>query len=504
MDATEVKKLLAQLREQKKSSGSDEVPMEKMAVALAEVLEGQKNLQAGLKDEIAKAVSDKLADQVIEGQAKLRAEETRRGGWNTQDRIDLYQRAIDPAGLTMEQKLTMPEDQLKKYLPANTHENVRIFQELNDDAMILGWVKALKNMKGLMGNAPVSGVPIEHALQGTRTWKSMQSVAKAITTSGSATGAEWMPTQFSSQLIDLITISLKVSALFSRIDIPANTFKIPIGTTDDIAFLVPETTSDNLLDDNNVYPRFTPGTGNITFNAKKFAGIIVFSEEAEEDSIIPLLPFLRKKISNAIANAQERATLDGDITSTHMDNDVTSANDVRKAWKGIRKTDLANSNTQDLGTLNLANVRKLRGLLSAQFAENPEQLVYITSVKQLLNLLAFPEFLTVDKYGPKATVLTGEIGKLDGSPILTSKYSRDDVAATGVNTSGGPNTKGLLYLQNTLGYWYGDRRAVTIDSGRMVISGQGFMVVSQRLDFKEVYPSTSSVNKHGALGINLT
>lgn len=499
----ELAKLLAQARAQVNAdpNAGNISALEKQ---LAAVLESNANMSKRIQQiESRSDQGDRLADQVIDGQQMIRQTMQRKGGFHTIDNADVYQRLIDPAGLTMEQKLTMPSRQLRKYLPSDTFERVKIFQELNDDAMIIGWVKATKSVgtSGVVGG----GTSVGHFIKDTRTWKALQSVHKALTVAGGlnpTAGAEWMPTSFSSQLVDVITVSLKVADQFTRITIPTNTFKIPIATSDDIAFYVPETTTDNLFTESSVYPKFTPATANVSFNAGKLAAVIVFSEEAEEDSIIPLLDFIKMKIGKAVANAQERATLDGDTTATHMDNDVTVATDARKIFKGMRyqiKTGM--SNTLDVSTFNLDNVRALRGLITAAFAENPENLFWVTSVKVMLKMLKFPEFMTIDKYGPNATIVTGEVGKVDGSPVLTSKYSRDDVAATGVNTAGGPNTKSLLYLQNNLGWWYGDRREIRIDSARMIMSGQGFMVVSQRLDMKDIYPSATY--KHGALGINI-
>jgi HK97 family phage major capsid protein len=494
------KQILAEARKQVVANDEGSI-LDKVATEVAELMEEQQSgFQKAIRD-MEDRLSAKLSDQVVDGQKKLLDESVRKGGWQTLENAEVYRRLIDPAGLTMEQKLTMPMDQLKKYLPADSVDKVRIFQELNDDCMILGWIAAVKEAKA---GSSFGQIDVQKYAGKTRSWEALQSVHKALTTSGANTGADWIPTQFSSQLIDLITVSLKVAANFTRITIPQNTFKIPVATTDDVAFLVTETTSDNLLDDANVYPRFTPGTDNQTLQAKKLAAIIVFSEEAQEDSIIPLLPFIKMKIANAMANAQERATLDGDVTGTHQDFDVTAATDARKAWPGLRfKTLVATATTKDLSTFNLDNIRGMRELLSAQFAENPEQLFYVSSVKVMLKLLKFPEFLTIDKYGDRATIVTGEVGRIDGSPLQTSKYSRDNVSATGVNTNAGPNTKSLLYLQNRLGFWYGDRRAVTMDSARMVISGQGYVVVTQRVDFKDIYKVASGVNRHGALGYNI-
>ena len=112
------------------------------------------------------------------------------------------------------------------------------------------------------------------------------------------------------------------------------------------------------------------------------------------------------------------------------------------------------------------------------------------SVNTMLQMMGMTEVVMVDKFGPAATIVRGQIGRIFNTPVLTSKYARTNVAATGVNTNAGPNTFGVVYLVNRNGYILGNRRGVTIKAAEAIWSDQGLMVVTWRGDFQKMRPGT--------------
>src|SRR5690606_20009392 len=167
---------------------------------------------------------------------------------------------------------------------------------------------------------------------------------------------------------------------------------------------------------------------------------------------------------------------------------------------GIRKDVDPTNNGVDLATFNLTNLRSLRQALDPEFAEDSEQLAYVVSVGTMLKMMDFDELVTVDKFGPNATILRGQVGRLDNIPVITSKYIREDVAATGVNTGAGPNDKTYLVLANRTAYMLGLRRGIQIKMGESIWTDQGIMVVTERLDFQKVRPNKTV----SAIGVNIT
>jgi HK97 family phage major capsid protein len=431
------------------------------------------------------------------------AERQVRAAWIAHgDRSRLNGQIIDATGFTFEQRHGMHNDQLVRYYDGSTLAQIRMTQELADEAYLVGSILHGHAIKAGETNEPLPNRYIKN----TRAFKQLQKV-RAMDTLTATEGLEWIPTEFSGQLFDVVTLSLKVAAMYTSITMPTSPFKLPVAITDDIAYLIPESITDGFLLDANKFPTITPGTANVTLTAKKLGTMAVYSEEVTEDSIIAVIPFVRGKLGNAIANAIERASLDGDTTATHMDNDVTAANDARKAWNGLRKDSIASSTTYDVAVttgggeaeFTAKDLLKLRGKLDPAFAEDSEQLAYITSVNTMLQMMAFPELITVDKFGPNATIVRGQVGRIWNTPVLSSKYARTNVAATGVNTGAGPNTFAVVYLTNRNGYIYGNRRGVTIKAGEAPWTDQGWMVVSWRGEFTKLYPG-SKVN---ALGINV-
>jgi hypothetical protein len=69
---------------------------------------------------------------------------------------------------------------------------------------------------------------------------------------------------------------------------------------------------------------------------------------------------------------------------------------------------------------------------------------------------------TIEQYGGQATVLSGELAKYEGMPVIVSEYCREDLAATGKNTLAGPNTFGSVILVNRKRWFVGLRRAIQV------------------------------------------
>ena len=309
---------------------------------------------------------------------------------------------------------------------------------------------------------------------------------KAMDTATSEEGLEWIPTGFSSELVRKVKLALKVAALSGRIAMPTNPFKLPIDGADAVAYLTAESTSDTATK----ITASTPGTNNVTFDAVKLACRVLVSTELEEDSVVAILPLLRDKIVQALAEAQENATINGDTAGTHMDSDVTASSDVRKAWDGYRKLALSAAKI-DCSTFNITNLRAIRTALG-KYGVNPCNLAWIAGISVFNKMLGLDEVMTVDKYGPNATILTGELAKLDGIPLIVSEFVREDLNASGVY-DGTTTDKTILPLVYRPGFLYGDRRNITLKVSQELYmeTDQDVAIATQRLDFQPVQDAAS-------------
>jgi HK97 family phage major capsid protein len=320
---------------------------------------------------------------------------------------------------------------------------------------------------------------------------------KAMDTATSGEGAEWIPTGFSRELIDRVRLELKVANLHRRITMPTNPYKMPVLSADPTAYYV----SESQEDESTKFKASQATTSNFEFNAKKLAVRIVFSEELTEDSIVPLLPHLKDLIVTAIKAGEEKAIIDGDTSASHQDSDVTDARDARKAWNGYRKLTQSGAKVDFSGTVNLANLHSIRESLTGVYAADPNKLVWITSVTGYLKMVrSVSEVLTVDKYGPQATVLTGELGKFMGSPIIVSEYVRNDLNASGVY-DGITTSKTIVLLVNRDAFMIGDRRKVTVKVWSDPRTDQQELIITERVDFKS--PFNTTANKVVGFGYNI-
>ena len=327
-------------------------------------------------------------------------------------------------------------------------------------------------------------------------WREFQAgnseLKKALDTATSGEGADWIPTGFSASLIDMVRVQLKVSALFQRITMPTNPYKFPIVSADATGYLQTEAIADEAAK----LRASTPQTTSLELSAVKLAGRVLFSEEISEDSIVPIMPFLRGQIVMCLATAEEKAVINGDVSSTHMDSNVTAASDAQKAWDGLRHITQTAAKVS-LATFNLENLRSVRKAMG-KYGVDPSKLVWVVGLRDYIQLLSLKDsnsvqvVTTVDKYGPNATILTGEIGKLDGSPIVVSEYVYENLNSSGVY-DGTTITKTLMLCVYTPAFIIGDRRKVTVKTAANIETDQQILVATQRLDFHPYYAVTEKM-----------
>jgi len=309
------------------------------------------------------------------------------------------------------------------------------------------------------------------------------------------TGAQlpgYIPIQFSARVIELIRLEPTLRRLFPTVDMTSDTLRVPIQLTGTKIYKVGVGAQ---------IPLSTPEAQSpVEFIAKKAGGGFTVVDEVQEDSIVPLMPLLQQDLAWAFAWGIDDAIVNGDDSTTHMDSDVTANNDIRKIWQGLRKIALAGTAKVDFGN-QAPTVDKLRQIRSAMgvYAANLNQLVWVVSLETYVRLLSLPEVLTVDKYGPQATVITGELGKFDGIPIVISPVIRTDLNASGVY-DGTTTNRTVLFLVNRATWAVAERRNIRVEADRDIQSQVDMVVATWRGDFKPLYPS---VQNHIGIGYNV-
>ena len=361
-------------------------------------------------------------------------------------------------------------------------EELKELQDMNDEILICS--KALK----------VHPKDLEMYEDYEKLAKEFASKALVSTTGGS--GDEYVPSNFSAQVVDKVRLELKVAGLHDRIPMLSNPYTLPLEGADMTAYLTAESSVE--ATEAGRITASTPGTSNVVFTAKKLAARVVFSEEIDEDSIVAMLPYARRKIVIALANAIETCTINGDTTATHMDGDVSSSADARKAWKGYRKLAVTGAKKDAGGdALDAADMRTARKLMG-KYGVNPNDLAWVVGVSAYAQMLSeddstgFNQFRTLTDFGPQAVILTGQLGAFDGIPVIVSEFVRENLNASGVYDTT-TQTRTAIHCVNRSRFLFGDRKQITLKTFEDIQTDQMVLVVKQRLDFEPVEDPTATL-----------
>jgi HK97 family phage major capsid protein len=284
---------------------------------------------------------------------------------------------------------------------------------------------------------------------------------KTLTTTGTGTGAELVPSDLSSDLQARMYLESQLAAelLASEIDMPTQPFQFPLTTTRPSFYVGSEAPgSDPTASD--------PGTGNITLDAKKLIGMSEYSYEADEDAIIAVLPMIQEQLGAGAGDAFEGALINGDTTATHQDSDIHAVTAHHaKLFKGFRKYALAGNLKVSLATggISADNIISMRKMLK-RWGMRPRDLMLIVGPQGYNDLVGLDETLTFDKVGAAAAarILTGEAASIFGIRIVVSSQIREDLNASGVY-DGTTTTKGSLMLVHRPSWMVGSRRGFTVE-----------------------------------------
>lgn len=321
---------------------------------------------------------------------------------------------------------------------------------------------------------------------------------KALDTAASGGGADWVPTEFTNELWRLVRLQTKVEQLFRHIQMPRSPYLMPVQVGRVTSAKVSEQTADTgqtlipVGDGSTI-------TGSKTLTAVGHGSRVILSKEVEEDSIVPMLQFIQSEIITVLGEGREDGILNGDTTGSHQDSDVV-AGDRRTMWKGLRKDAIEQSYTTDLSTFSTANLLTMRGLMG-RYGANPKDVPIITGIKGYIKLLGLAEVITVDKYGPNATIQNGQLADVLGQPVIVSEWEREVLDSTGVYSASG--TKTVLHMVNRNAYVFGEVRRASVQVLREIMaqSDQDVLLAKERIIFDDVYAVAS--NRITQMGINI-
>jgi len=216
-----------------------------------------------------------------------------------------------------------------------------------------------------------------------------------------------------------------------------------------------------------------------TLSTKKLISQSYLGNETEEDAIIPILPLLREAVVRAHARAVEAMILVGNAADGPFGTGgAAPAGLIALAGSDSHKTQSATAfASESLTAANLLAARKNMG----KYGIRPSDVVYIVSPTEYHNLIADSAYADASQVEGLATKLTGEVGRVYGSPVIVSP----EFATAAVS-------KYYAVAVNARNFVVPRLRGVTIESDYEVANQRRVLVASQRLGFTDIIDGATS------------
>lgn len=376
-------------------------------------------------------------------------------------------------------------------------ERVKDIKDAYDATVIRMWqeVKRVGDMKTAQEN--VTKLPDFQRLQ-----RALEAAGYAKTLIHPASGgiaADLTWTMLSSEVLDLVRLRLRVASEAVPVPLVHNLQAFPANRGDAIGVRGGAAVGDPppRTDITSVIPGAamfsSVAFGLVNFQVQHVLGFLWWSDDAVTDTSIAMVPYLRDQVAFAISRAVDRACMSGDIQGqtqgNHFDDHAAAftVQDARTLWNGLRRigtnytTSLAAVYTAD----DFRDQRKRLGI----YGLNPDTLRCWMAAQTMYDLMEDPDVLTIDKFGPQATVKTGVLAMIDGVQLIPSEWVPTDTT-NGVSEAAG--TKGLCIMADMSRFMLGQLGGLNVESTRHAPMLTTIVQAGARYDFKPIEPVDGS------------
>lgn len=330
--------------------------------------------------------------------------------------------------------------------------------------------------------------------------RALEAAYRAMDTAESGFGQQLIGAQYVGDLWAAARPESRVFGLLDTFEMTAPTAYLPVEVDIPEVLLVSESTANN----SSAYGTVKTGSNRVAVTASKFVIHQMWSGELEEDSIIPFVPYLRAQAAKAIAYYSDSLVLNGDTTNASTGNinlDDADPADTKHylAFDGIRHAALVDNtgNAADAaGAIAFTDLRDVRGLMYDATRIHDwghpsvmNDLIYVADPTTADHIATLDEVLLAKQYNGGNDLLTGEVGRILGHPVLSSPAVSKTEADGKVSTTGANNTKGQIVVFNRNGFKAGWRRRIRVEVERIPATDQTRIVYSMRMGFGRFTPT---------------
>lgn len=371
----------------------------------------------------------------------------------------------------MRSELTKNAEQIEAYHKANRTNKMEFAKDGED-----GIDQLTKDTVVMLRKA------FKKPIESTKYWKEnvVQKSGREHWESGTLDGWE---EEFTTRVWNDIRSMLVVEDKFTSIPMNTPTMNMPINPSPDAnpaqwiptsAFRSTNGASTGTAVDHELSERVLSAYKLVT---KEYLG-----DEEEEDSIVPLMPIIRDAMARRFAYSSDLAVLRGAGTPSPYD-PITGLVNLGAGTTNLTVEGAANWKTNLTDDVFADMRRNLR-----LWGINQSDLILFVSHDTYFEMMKFETFKTVDKLGPLATLLTGEVGKIFGMPVVVSQaFNNAAIEAGTVGTT-------VATLVNKTNFIKGELRSLRAETGREIEDQRNIFVLSRRFGFIDVITGQGAVN----------
>ena len=250
-----------------------------------------------------------------------------------------------------------------------------------------------------------------------------------------------------------------------------------------------------------------PGTSEVTITQGQFILEIPVSKREANYEFVNLENILRNRIAQSFAetidalilNADDTASASGNINGTY-----TGAPYFAQQSAGIRKIGIANT-AVNVGTLDSGDFLSVFQVLDPGYSTDLDNLLILAPSNVYYKTLPLSELITIDKFGPDATIRTGVLAKIWWVDFMTMPDFPALTDTDGkVSGTASDNTKGSFAViwKPAVQYGYGQPMEIEITK----VAWRGYILTATaEFGFTIVNnDSYANVGKTVGLWVNVT
>jgi hypothetical protein len=270
-------------------------------------------------------------------------------------------------------------------------------------------------------------------------------------------------------------------------------------------------------------------TGKLSYGVKDMACAVIYDRNADMDSIIAFLPETRAQVAEAMALGLFDGIINGDTNTAHQDSltawapegvfpvgspsggsAVGGSLDHRRSFLGLRARamDIGATAKYDLAsTYTFAKIQAMQAKMGGGVGQNNGRVAIFASFQDILaQFSVMDQIATLEKFGPQATILTGQVGAVGGKPVIRAWPLGRTGSETGAfhtdglhSATAGNNTKGGVVMVDLDRYILGTRQGLRLETDTNILTNTGILVASGRYAFESpdhlsALSATSTVN----------